>query len=368
MGFAGYSALIVSISVGYDLLNLGKDTDMSQETAQWLNTMTLIGFTSKRGNAWHYRAELQGDEPNHYEGAIPEANIIRRLFNFDVTERQMMVDVDGTLYAVPGRKAMVTSDTKEVLGVFKEGYQGHSYREWLVDHVSQILNGRLSYASAGLLKNRAVAWVQVEAPDTIQTKEGVSFRPFLLATTSFDGSLATTYKNGAQVVVCDNTLAAAMGERANTYKVKHSRHSGFDIVTAQEAFGLVEETAEHFEAEISRLCSWEVSDDQFEAFLAKLVPVPDAEDGKSTRGRTMAVTKTEAIRGLYDNDERAAPWRGTAYGVLQATNTYNHHEANIRGGVHRGIRNMENVVSGKFEAQDNDTLGLLAKICEREYA
>ena len=27
---------------------------MSQETSQWLNTRTLIGFTDKRGNAWHY--------------------------------------------------------------------------------------------------------------------------------------------------------------------------------------------------------------------------------------------------------------------------------------------------------------------------
>lgn len=343
---------------------------MSQETAQWLNTMTLIGFTAKRGNAWHYRQELQGDEPNHYEGAIPEEDIIRRLFNFTVNEKPMFVlnEQTGIFDTVEGRKAMVTSDTNEVLGVFKEGYQGHDYRQWLIEHVGSILNGRLSYASAGLLKNRAVAWVQVEAPDTIETKEGVSFRPFLLATTSFDGSLATTYKNGAQVVVCDNTLAAAMGERANTYKVKHSKHSGFNIVSAQEAFGLVEETAEHFEAEISRLCSWEVSDDQFEAFLNKLVPVPDAEEGKSTRGRTLAVTKSEAIRGLYNNDERAAPWHGTAYGVLQATNTYNHHEANIRGGIHRGIRNMENVVSGKFEAQDNDAMSLLAKICEREYA
>jgi hypothetical protein len=31
----------------------------------------LIGFTDKRGHAWHYRPEEQGDEPNHYPGAIP---------------------------------------------------------------------------------------------------------------------------------------------------------------------------------------------------------------------------------------------------------------------------------------------------------
>ena len=37
---------------------------------------------------------------------------------------------------------------------------------------------------------------------------GVEFRPFLTATTSLDGSIATTYQTGAQVAVCDNTLSA----------------------------------------------------------------------------------------------------------------------------------------------------------------
>ena len=33
---------------------------MSRETLTHLNTQTLIGYTSKRGQAWHYRAEHQG--------------------------------------------------------------------------------------------------------------------------------------------------------------------------------------------------------------------------------------------------------------------------------------------------------------------
>jgi phage/plasmid-like protein (TIGR03299 family) len=341
---------------------------MSQESSKWLNTMTLIGFTDKRGNAWHYREDMQGDEPNHYQGAIPEADVLRRLFNFDVLDTPVFVRANGEFHMVKGRKAMMTNDTNEVLGVFKEGYQGHSYQEWLVKNVSSLLNGRLGIASAGLLKNRAVAWVQVEAPETVNTKEGVAFRPFLLATTSYDGSLASTYKNGAQMVVCDNTLAAALGERAKTYRIKHTKNSGFQIVSAQEAFGLISETAEHFEAEVSRLCQWEVTARQFDEFLAKLAPVPELKEGDNTRGRTLAISKAETIKNLYETDERASPWRGTAFGVLQATNTYAHHEASIRGGVHRGIRNMENVVSGKFEAYDNDVMSLLAKVCEREYA
>ena len=59
--------------------------------------------------------------------------------------------------------------------------------------MAKILDDNLSISSAGLLRNR-VAWVEVSVPDNITTPEGVVFRPNPLATTSFDGSLATSYK------------------------------------------------------------------------------------------------------------------------------------------------------------------------------
>jgi hypothetical protein len=56
---------------------------MSQEASTWLNTRTLIGFTDRRGHAWHYRAGVQFSEPNHYPGAVPIADVQRRLFGWD---------------------------------------------------------------------------------------------------------------------------------------------------------------------------------------------------------------------------------------------------------------------------------------------
>jgi len=44
---------------------------MSKESLTWLNTNTLIGCTSKRGHAWHWRAQEQGAASNHYPGPIP---------------------------------------------------------------------------------------------------------------------------------------------------------------------------------------------------------------------------------------------------------------------------------------------------------
>ncbi len=66
---------------------------MSKETLQHLNTNTLIGNTENRGHAWHYRAEEQGDETNHYPGPIPVADVERRLFNWEAESRRLAVEV-----------------------------------------------------------------------------------------------------------------------------------------------------------------------------------------------------------------------------------------------------------------------------------
>lgn len=330
---------------------------MSRETSAWLNTMTLIGFTDKRGFAWHYRIEDQGTESNHYPGAIPVDDVLRRLFNFTVDDQPLYIRTDGGFVEVEGRKALVASDNHSVLGVFKAGYQGHQYQEWLLENVATILDDDLGVGSAGLLKNRGQAWVSVEMPDTIRTVEGVEFRPNLLAVTSFDGSLATTYKRVVQNVVCDNTMDAGLSEQGQEFKLKHTKYSNLRISDAREALAIVYEMVGEFEAEIAKLTSWKISEEDFFRHLNVMVPMPDDPDAK--RAVTMAENKREEIISLYRNDNRVAPWAGTALGVLQAYNTWNHHMATVKKGVPRVVRNMENVVNGKLGKADQDVLTTL---------
>jgi len=72
-------------------------------------------------------------------------------------------------------------------------------------------------------RDRLRCWPPV--PTTITIPEGFSFRPNLLATTSFDGSIATTFKRTVTATVCDNTKDLALAETDQAYKVKHSRNS-----------------------------------------------------------------------------------------------------------------------------------------------
>jgi phage/plasmid-like protein (TIGR03299 family) len=329
---------------------------MSKETATWLNQNTLIGFTDKRGHAWHYRANEQGAEPNHYPGAVPVADVKRRLFAWEAVEGTLAATVlsaDGVLVVQdPERKAIVRPDTGVILGVFKDGYTIHQYQEWLLETVAQLLDDELSIGSAGLLKGGGVAWVSVEVPDTITTPEGVTFRPNLLAATSHDGSLSTTFQRVVTNTVCDNTMSAALSEGGPRLKVKHSRYSRIRLQGARDALALVHTVAEDFAAQVAQLSAVKVSERQFATFLDGLIPL--ASDA-SQRSRTMAENKRESYMRLWSHDSRVAPWRGTAYGVLQAVNTHEHHEGIVRG-MDRAERNMLRAATGGIDALDRGTV------------
>jgi phage/plasmid-like protein (TIGR03299 family) len=356
---------------------------MSRETMQWLNANTLIGYTDKRGSAWHYRADLQAGEPNHYPGPVPVEDVRRRLFGWDAESRDVYVrkpgrdeldiaellaqpDRDAMLGYVldalglqhqPDRQAITRSDNDHVMGIFTDGYEKHPYAEWLLTTVANVLDDDLHIGSAGLLRGGAVAWVSVEMADNVTLPEGVEFRPFLLATTSFDGSLSTTFGRKVTNVVCDNTHGIAMSERDQQIKIRHSRHSKLKLTEARQALNVIHEITSDFAAEVTRLCSIDVSDAAWTAFLDAHAPVPEAEG----RGRTMAERKRDALTRLYHHDQRVAPWRGTGWGVLQAVNTYVHHEGIVRG-AERAERNMLNAVTGRTDDLDQQTLDTLADV------
>lgn len=335
---------------------------MSKETSTWLNQNTLIGYTDNRGSAWHYRASDQGDEPNHYAGPIPISDVERRLFHWEALEApEQWTAPNGELITSLTDKVIFRSDTYEKLGTFRIGYQPHQYREWLLSNVSRMLDDRLNISSSGLLRGGAVAWVEISIPDTFTTPEGVSFRPNVLASTSFDGTLATTYKPTITATVCDNTLGAALKESGPVLKVKHSAKSMGKIQDAREALGIVYTTADDFMDEVQSLCNTKMTDNQFEQLVDQIAPMPHPKDVKTTRGLTLAENKREELWSLWTTDDRVTPWNGSAFGAYQALNTYRHHVANIRG-MERAERNMLNAVSGKTEAEDAEELKKILSI------
>lgn len=262
---------------------------------------------------------------------------------------------------IEDKQAICRDDTEHLMGIFSPGYQMHAYREWLVSTVADILDDDLSISSAGLLRGGAVAWVEVSVPESITTPEGVVFRPNLLATTSFDGPIATTFKRTITDVVCDNTRSAALAESGETFKVRHSRNSRARLGAAREALALVHTIADDFTREVQQLCGTPVTHTEWLRFLETYVP--RVRNGMALTGRaeTLADKKRYMLNRLYRHDQRVAPWAGTAHGVIQAINTYEHHEGTVRGTT-GSERNMLRTVAGDFAKIDRHALNTLTRV------
>src|SRR5215212_1817531 len=199
------------------------------------------------------------------------------------------------------RQAIAPSDDDHVMGMFKDGYKLHQYDAWLLGNIATILDDDLVISSAGLLRGRAVAWVEVSVPETITTPEGVAFRPNLLAATSFDGSLATTIKRTVQATVCDNTLAVAQREKGQTVKIRHSSNSLGRIADVREALAIVHSTADDFAAEVKLLTAQNVTELQFKQVIEQVFPVSDPD---SKRAVTNTQNKIDQVKHLYRFDPR----------------------------------------------------------------
>lgn len=346
---------------------------MSKETRKWLSENTLIGFTEKRGSAWHYR---QGDD-NHYIGAIPIDDVRKRLFDWEAVEKPLILgetvpvpdgepEIDGEIVLpgapVPGYKAWVHPKTGLVLGVHKATRALHQYAPWLLDTTASILDDDLQIGSAGLLRGGRIAWVQVEVPETIETPEGVRFRPFILARSSMDGSVATTFSRSITNTVCDNTMAIAATEHGGQrITFRATGNSDIKLADAREALGIVYTAADDFARQVAELTATHFSDRQFDQLLEIEFPTEEpSEDRKGSMKAQVAqrdrvLAKRTFVHDLYRFDARVAPWTGTAFGAWQAFNTFDQHERTIRGG-NRVERNQLQLVKGQQDRADKQIL------------
>jgi hypothetical protein len=93
------------------------------------------------------------------------------------------------------------------------------------------------------------------------------------------------------------------------------------------------------------------------------VPTTDAR-GKALEGRglTNATKKRDILQKLWMDDPRVSPWKGTAFGVAQAVNTFTHHETGVRNKVDRGERNTMNTILGDTARVDADAAKVLQEV------
>jgi len=341
---------------------------MSMETLTWLNQNVLVGFVENRGKAWHYDEASQGTEPNHYQGAIPVADVKRRLFYWTATEGALKarVKIAGKwrTVTVDNKKALSHPETGEVFAVVGKTFPVHDYSKWLIDNFKKILDagdGDLGIGSAGLLKGGGQAWVQLELPESVEGPGGIVHRPYLTGSAVYDASRVSTYSTGSQVAVCDNTLSAALAGAWDTIKYAHRPGIEMKPQDVRDALKVLHANTKAVNAELDAMLNVPVSDAQWDKFIEAHIGKP--RPFEAGRGQTNWDNTHDELTAIYRHSPMAAPWAGTMWGAFQAVSTWRHHNKvakNVAGG--RAERNLISRVDGTNDKEDAEVLTKLRAV------
>jgi phage/plasmid-like protein (TIGR03299 family) len=223
---------------------------------------------------WH-RLGTRLDSPATAAEAMEAAGLNYR------AELTPLVTAEGM--AVSERKAVIRSDSREVLGVVGNSYVPIQNSECFSFLDAVVADGNIRYHTAGALGKGERVWLLAKLPGHIRVKgtNDVTDK-YLLLNNSHNGSSALRVFFTPIRVVCANTLAIA--DRIGHGKgiaVQHKGDLAAKVQQAQTVLGLANRFFDDVELKVDILASHYPTKNQLETFFETLYP--DTPDGKNTR-------------------------------------------------------------------------------------
>lgn len=230
---------------------------------------------------------------------------------------------------VPSRKAVVRSDSGDVLGVVGNSYVPvQNYQPFgFLDAV--VADGSLRYHTAGALGKGERVWMLAKLPDDIRVKGSDDItEKYLLLSNSHDGSSSLRVHFTPIRVVCSNTLAiAARNGRGQGVSIIHKGDLAAKVRQAQEVLGLATRFYDNVQEQIDRLARHYPSSRQLEEYFRQVYP--DSPEGPSTRAKNI---REEFLRLFEQGIGHNMPEiRHTTWTALNAVTEYVDHYRSTRG-------------------------------------
>jgi phage/plasmid-like protein (TIGR03299 family) len=412
---------------------------MSMHTTEYLHNNIRVGGVTGivdgqgwRPPAWWFNGEIEKTlaQKSHYAESLPVGMIKSELFGWEALDGAVRISVElripadhplsktpGTeeirqvSFTVPDYKGVVREDKliecylndkldelgpETVMNIASKNFNTDSFKKVLIDNVAEIVQespGDLAITGAGLLKWGKVGYLEISVPRSLHNeKTGIEFRPNLLASSSFDGSVATRYDKTVTNVVCDNTHQWALrqsGEKTGSFKMKRTKNFSELVRSAREALGIMDRNTDEFTKIIEEWSEVPVSPKQFIKWMDFIVPVPELKtvqkevtvsiqgemqkqmvDKVNTNSQNIALSKRDSLSKMYYEDKRVAPWAGTKLGIAQLGNTWFTHESTMKGAkAHGGNKlqarvegNTMRVLDGTIAAQDEKFINAIDEV------
>lgn len=225
-------------------------------------------------NAWHgLGVTLDENSPLRYDidGSMDTSGL-----NWTVETAPLYIAGNNL---VTGHKAVVRTDTRQVLGVVGAKYRPLQNRDQFNWFHPFLQSREAQFETCGALKGGSLVWVlaKINRPDA-EIGNGDTIKKYLLLTSSHDGSKATSVGFCPIRVVCWNTLSAGLASKDSTLlKVRHTAKQHDALATIRDTINLVDQTFEATAAQYRKMAACKVDADDLRKYVKLVLEVEDKD-------------------------------------------------------------------------------------------
>ncbi|MEC5218335.1 phage/plasmid-like protein (TIGR03299 family) [Actimicrobium sp. GrIS 1.19] len=237
----------------------------------------------------------------------------------------------GAIESFPENKVLFRSDTNMPLSVVSQRYKVVQPSEILEFYRDLTEVSGFELETAGILKGGRKLWALARTGQSSTLKGNDVTNAYVLLATACDGTLATTAQFTSIRVVCNNTLAVALGSSTGAVKVPHN--TSFDPQSVKRQLGISVGTWDSFMYRMKGLSERKVMSHEAANYFLRVLSDLEKTTAQGTNGRAMA-----KAMALFDGQGKGAEMesaKGTAFGLLNAVTEFVDHERRARSTDHR---------------------------------
>lgn len=292
-------------------------------------------FFSVKEKAWHGLGQIVSDYPTSAE-AITHAGLDytvekRRLFTYDNENNIANEDTDIIIpeIEVPNFYATMRTDTEQVLGVVGKDYEVIQNVDAFGFFDAIVSGDGILYETAGALGRGERIFITAKLPNYIIVGDDDLIERYLFLTTSHDGYGSITAAFTPVRIVCANTLNAAMHNRTNSIKIRHTANAKERLEQAHKVMGISNKLSEDLEGIFNQWAKVRITDREVKK-LIQLAMIPNKEVLQNIqRGQTDELST--CFKNMVDNvyeyaltspTQQTQTTKGTVFGAYNAVTGY----------------------------------------------
>lgn len=232
---------------------------------------------------------------------------------------------------IDSHKALIRSDTKDVLSVVSKNYKPVQPQEVLGFFSDLVvgLDAGFKMETAGCLRGGRKIWALAKNVDGFSLDKTDHIEQYLLMATSFDRSLPTVAQLTSTRVVCANTLRVATADKSDAIRVTHNRN--FDVELAKRTLG-IKDRWQKFAEQCAKMADTKITEDDCRRFLAECVAESNPH---KTTDDILEDDDNEIFNRLMELNfsapgQNLATSTGTVWGALNAVTYWVDHDINAK--------------------------------------